>query len=243
MVKKILIFVPGYNISKTIGKAIDNLILLNKDLDFDAIYVDNCSSDASVDIVKRKIIDNKVNYIRILQNKKNLGYGGSQKVAFKYAFKKRYNYLMEYDGDLQYPFETIPIIYDKIKSTNASIVFGSRVTKAEHCREMGFVKRFGNHVLNYLNNWAFNFGVSEIHTGFRIYNLNLIDGVDFRYCHNDYRWSLDSVVEILKINANFSEIPIPGYYHKDKSSPSFTDLIKYNKHMVTRALRYKLLRK
>ncbi len=238
---RMLIFVPGYNVAKTIGLAITNLVKLHETMDFDVIYVDNCSADASVDIVKEIIAKNNLAYVQIQRNEKNLGYGGSQKVAFAYAFAHGYGFLMEYDGDVQYPYEAIPEIHKKIVDSGSSIVFGSRMTDTSHSAEMGIIKRFGNNFLNSINNWAFNFGVSEIHTGFRIYNLALIKNVNFSKSFNDYRWSMDSVVSIYKINRKFSEISIKGYYHADKSSPSFWNLVKYSVHIVRRALEYKVL--
>lgn len=240
MAEKILIFTPGYNVAKNIGKVMEGLFSLKNKIGFDMLYVDNNSSDSSAGIVEE--VSKKHNIrVNVIRNPFNKGYGGSQKVAFRYAFDNGYDYLVEYDGDLQYPFEAIPDLYNKIKETGSSIVFGSRVTSKENIRQMPKWKQFGNQFLNVVNNWSFRFGVSEIHTGFRIYDLRKIKGMRLEACHDDYRWTIDSVVEIMKLDKKFSEIPVKAYYHKDASAPSPKALIKFSTYMFTRAMRYKLL--
>jgi len=238
MTDKILIFTPGHNVSKTIEKVFDNLREIKK-LEFDTIYVDNCSSDNSIEIVKKS----KLRRLKIIKNKINIGYGGSQKVAFDYAFRNKYDILIEYDGDLQYPHKAIYKLYDKLTKSNSSITFGSRVTSKKNIKQMPLWKQLGNKLLNNINNWGFNFKVSEIHTGFRAYNLNLIKGVNLKECHNDYRWTLDSVLEIMKINKNFSEISIDCYYHQNASAPSFKELWRVTSYMVLRAFKYRILKR
>ncbi len=242
MKNKILIFVPGYNVSKTILQVIKNLIKLEKKLNFDVIYVDNKSSDKSAELVKQFIKSRNLSNISIIKNKVNKGYGGSQKVAFRYAFRNKYDHLIEYDGDLQYPYEPLLDLYNKSISKNASIVFGSRVTNKNNLKEMPIWKQLGNKFLNSLNNWSFNFGVSEIHTAFRIYDLNKIKGFNLESCHNDYRWTIDSVVEIIKLNDNLSEIPISCFYHENASAPNLKELLRVTSYMVIRGIRFKLFR-
>jgi glycosyltransferase involved in cell wall biosynthesis len=240
MQDKIIVFVPGYNVSKTIKRAISNLLQLRKKLLFDILYVDNDSSDNSAEIVENFVQENKIKFVTITKNIRNLGYGGSQKVGFYYGFMNNYDYLIEYDSDLQYPYQEIYNLYREIKSGKYSIVFGSRITKAQDMEQMPKWKAFGNRATSALNKWALNLKVSEIHTGFRMYDLKKISNAKLENCHNDYRWTLDIVIEILKVNNNFGEIPVKALYHKEASSPSYIQLFKTITYMVYRALEHKL---
>jgi len=239
---KILVFVPGYNVENTIERVFFGLIKIRSKLNFDILFVDNRSKDNTFEKLKELVENRKQKGVKLIRNPKNLGYGGSQKVAFRHAFRKRYDYLIEYDGDMQYPFLEVLSLYEKIKETGSSIVFGSRVTTKENISQMPFWKAFGNKFFNMVNKWALNIKVSEIHTGFRIYNLKNIKGFHLENCHNDYRWTMDSVIEIIKINNHLSEIPVKALYHKDSSSPSFKQLFKTMSYMFFRALKYKFLR-
>ncbi len=242
MEDRVLVFVPGYNISKTIKSAILNLAALRQQIPFDVLYVDNHSSDGSAEIVEKTVQEEKLSFVTIIRNKENLGYGGSQKVAFNYGFSNRYDYLIEYDGDLQYPHEEIPNLYSKIRSGQYSIVFGSRITDARNLQQMPKWKAAGNRVSSGLFRWALTLKVSEIHTGFRIYDLRKIKDARLDRCHDDYRWTMDSVMEILKVNDSFSEIPVKALYHKDASSPPLTKVFTILSYMCWRALKYKIRR-
>ena len=233
---------PGYNVENTIKRVFFGLIKIRSKLNFDILFVDNRSKDNTFEKLKELVENRKQKGVKLIRNPKNLGYGGSQKVAFRYAFMKRYDYLIEYDGDMQYPFLEVLSLYEKIEETGSSIVFGSRVTTKENIAQIPFWKAFGNKFFNMLNKWALNIKVSEIHTGFRIYNLKEIKGFNLKRCHNDYRWTIDSVIEIIKINNHLSEIPVKALYHKDSSSPSFKQLFKTMYYMFFRTLKYKSLR-
>ena len=240
MKHKILVFMPGYNVSRTIKKAITNLVELRKKLAFDILFVDNHSTDNTTKIVQNIINKKKIKYITIIKNITNLGYGGSQKVAFNYAILNNYDYLIEYDSDLQYPYHEILNLYKKIKSGKYCVVFGSRITKKNNLKQMPKWKAFGNKITNKINNWAFDFKVSEIHTGFRIYDINKIKKINLDKCHNDYRWTLDSVIEIMKINNNFGEIPVKALYHEHAQSPSILRLAQVMGYMMYRAVKIKI---
>ena len=233
---KILIFIPGYNVEPTIGVVLKKLKQVN--LKFDILYIDNNSSDKSLNIVKK----NKLKNLKYIRNKKNIGYGGSHKKAFEYAFKNKYEYLIEYAGDYQYPHNKILELYKKAKESDYAIVFGSRITDKKHYKEMPKWKVFGNKIFNIINNWTCNFNVSEIHTGFRIYNLNLIKDFNYENCHNDYKWTMDSVIEVMKVHPKFGEISIKAFYHKDAQAPNFKQLFKVMSYMLLRGLYYKIVK-
>lgn len=239
--EKILIFVPGYNVEKTLPTVFNKLIQLRKKLSFDILYVDNKSSDESASIAEQ--LAQEYPYFSVIINQENKGYGGSQKVGFDYAFQNGYTHLIEYDGDYQYPAEALLKLIEKHRETNASITFGSRVNSTENLKQMPKWKQFGNKLLNTINNWAFNFGVSEIHTGFRIYNLRKLNGFNYQAAHNDYRWTMDSVIEAMKVNPTFSEISIECFYHEDASAPNFKELWKVTSYMVTRGFQFKIFKK
>ena len=159
---------PGYNVENTIEKVFFGLIKTKKELNFDILFVDNRSKDNTFEKLKELVENRKQKGVKLIRNPKNLGYGGSQKVAFRHAFMKRYDYLIEYDGDMQYPFLEVLSLYEKIKETSSSIVFGSRVTTKENISQMHYWKAFGNKFFNMIKKWALCIRVSEIQKGFRI---------------------------------------------------------------------------
>lgn len=83
MKKKLSIIVPVYNEVNTVEiilKKLINLKLFNN-LKKELIIVDDCSTDGSIDIIKK--YEKKYSYIKAIYKKKNKGKGDSQKLAKK----------------------------------------------------------------------------------------------------------------------------------------------------------------
>jgi|GEM_PF-2751419 len=239
--EKILVFVPGRNVGRTIEDAMEKLSSLRRPtFQFDIVYIDNVSKDGSADKVEVFKQKQKANYITIIRNPKDVGYGGSNKIAFDYAFKNNYTYMIEFAGDLQNPYEKIPELYTAIRKKNTGAVFGSRALEPSNLAVIPWWKVLGMKLTNKINSWAFDLPITEVHTGFRIFDLRKIQGVNFTNTHTDYRWSLDSVVELLKVRCTFAEIPIRSIYHAKATGPSLKELYIVVSYMILRSLKYKI---
>jgi len=125
--KKILIFVPAYNVEKKIYSVISRI----PDSIFDKNYVSILIiNDFSSDNTKLEIknIKKDFNYdIEVFEATKNLGYGGVQKYAFNYAIKNHFDYVIMLHGDGQYSPEKIPDFIEQLHNENLDAVFGSRM--------------------------------------------------------------------------------------------------------------------
>ena len=101
MREKILVFIPGYNCEKQIVRVLkqfDKEVLKYID---EVIFVNNRSTDNT----ERAVLNYKKEHpeipIRIFRNDENYNLGGSHKVAFNYALKYKYDYLIVLHGDDQ----------------------------------------------------------------------------------------------------------------------------------------------
>jgi len=101
-IKSVGIFIINYNGTKLgdlLFKCIDSVLKLEKNnIKVDIWFVDNGSSDGSLEVVQAKYGDN-LKYIRI---QKNLGYGGACNYAFMYTKNRGYlyNYIIFMNSDL-----------------------------------------------------------------------------------------------------------------------------------------------
>jgi len=78
--EKVSVIIPLRNSEKTIGKTINSV--LNQDYrNFEIIIIDDCSSDRSLEMVKK--ISEKQRKIKIIRNKKNLGPAASRNKGIK----------------------------------------------------------------------------------------------------------------------------------------------------------------
>ena len=90
--EKILIFIPSYNVEKKIKKVLKKIPnLIFKKFNIKILIIEDNSKDRTLSIIREMVKKKrkKIN-INLIANKENKGYGGVQKIAFKYAIRKKF---------------------------------------------------------------------------------------------------------------------------------------------------------
>ena len=142
--KNILIFIPAYNVEKKIYSVIERIpikIFENKI----KILIINDNSNDKTEIEINRII-NDFNYdFELIKNSKQLGYGGTQKLAFDYAIDNNFNYLVMVHGDGQYAPEELPKFIKEYEDDSLDAV--QELLEGEHLKA----------VCQYINFWVIFF--------------------------------------------------------------------------------------
>lgn len=125
----ITFLIPVYNEVKTVKRAIEETIELNIDSK-EILIIDNGSTDGTQEIIKEY---ENYNNIRIILQKKNLGFGNSIKEGFSYS-KKEFIYLQF--GDLEYDIKTSYKMLKKIQEENLDAIFGSRLKNIDRLTDL-----------------------------------------------------------------------------------------------------------
>ena len=122
--KKALVIIPTYNEAENIKKVIKASI---RDKTFDVLVVDDSSPDGTSSIVKEVIKSYPKNiFLEVRKNKDGLGRAYVH--GFKWAIKKKYDYIFEMDADFSHnPSELITML-EYLKKGN-DMVIGSRYIK------------------------------------------------------------------------------------------------------------------
>ena len=122
--KKSLVIIPTYNEAENIKKVIEASI---RDKTFDVLVVDDSSPDGTSSIVKEVIKSCPKNiFLEVRKNKDGLGRAYVH--GFKWAIKKKYDYIFEMDADFSHnPSELITML-EYLKKGN-DMVIGSRYVK------------------------------------------------------------------------------------------------------------------
>lgn len=114
---KVSIIVPVYNKEHSISKCIQSL--LNQTInDIECIFVDDCSKDKSVELIK-SITDERV---RLICSSVNQGPMCARAQGYKVA---KGSYIMFCDADDTMPFDAVKKLYERISETNSDIVIGN----------------------------------------------------------------------------------------------------------------------
>ena len=116
--KDTLIIIPAYNEEKNIGQVLQRLEGFDDHADI--LIVDDGSSDRTPEILSKQ----SNSYI---SHPINLGYGAALQTAYKYASRKGYNYVVQFDADGQHHMDDLRRLMYEMRMGMEDVVIGSRV--------------------------------------------------------------------------------------------------------------------
>ena len=214
--KKILIFIPAYNVEKKIDKVIKKIPKeVYKKYNVRILIIEDNSKDNSL-LSIRKIIKkgNNKRKIVLISNKKNQGYGGVQKIAYKYAIKKKYKYVIMLHGDNQYPANKILNLINPLLTDRYDAVFGSRMINSINALKGGmpFYKFIGNIALTFFQNLILSSNLSEFHSGYRSFRTSSLQKINFNKNTNDFHFDTEIIIQFIKKNFKIKEVAMPTHY-------------------------------
>lgn len=189
---KCLVIIPAYNEEENIERVIDHL--RDNYPMYDYVIINDGSSDSTAKICRRKdyeLIDLPV----------NLGLAGAFQTGLKYAYRKGYDYALQFDADGQHRPEFIEAMLDKI-TEGYDIVIGSRfVTK----KKPASLRMLGSHLISFAMRMTTGKKVKDPTSGMRMFNKKMI--AEFALNLN-YGPEPDTISYLLKQGATIAEVQV-----------------------------------
>jgi glycosyltransferase involved in cell wall biosynthesis len=212
--KRVLIFIVAYNAEKTIESVLDRIPAELHRREVEVLIIDDSSKDATFQTgLKRedRVSDFK---ITILRTPENQGYGGNQKLGYRYAIDHGFDLVALVHGDGQYAPEKLPVLLEPFFTEGADAVFGSRMINKQDALKGGMplYKWVGNQVLTAFQNRMLGSHLSEFHSGYRLYSTKALQRVPFERNSNDFHFDTDIIVQFHFAGMTIKEIPIPTFY-------------------------------
>ena len=125
--KRLLIFVVAYNAEKTIESVLDRIPAELRVPNVEVLVIDDFSKDATFQTGLRREVQSGPFKIVMLRNPENQGYGGNQKLGYRYAIDHGFDIVALIHGDGQYAPEKLPELVKPFIHDEADAVFGSRM--------------------------------------------------------------------------------------------------------------------
>jgi glycosyltransferase involved in cell wall biosynthesis len=212
--KRVLIFIVAYNAEKTISSVLSRIPEELRTGDVEVLIIDDSSKDqtfaAGLEHERRG-----VGYrITILRNPENQGYGGNQKLGYRYAIENGFDIVALVHGDGQYAPEKLPELLGPLIRGEADAVFGSRMLKKQDALTGGMplYKWIGNQVLTTYQNLMLGTQLSEFHSGYRLYSVAALRQIPFERNSNDFHFDTDIIIQLHFAGMRIAELPIPTFY-------------------------------
>ncbi|MFN2622827.1 MAG: bifunctional glycosyltransferase/class I SAM-dependent methyltransferase [Chthoniobacterales bacterium] len=212
--KRLLIFIVAYNAQTTIEKVLSRIPRTLRGDNVEVLIIDDSSHDDTFGNGLRYQQRDSAFKITVLRTPENQGYGGNQKLGYRYAIDNGFDIVALIHGDGQYAPEKLPELIGPLINDEADAVFGSRMIDKKAARQGGmpFYKWVGNQILTAFQNRMLRTALSEFHSGYRLYSTAALGQIPFEKNTNDFHFDTEIIVQLVMKKLRIAERPIPTYY-------------------------------
>ena len=189
---KCLVIIPAYNEEENIVRVVENL--KNNYPMYDYVVINDGSSDDTARLCRRKgyeLVDLPV----------NLGLAGAFQTGLKYAWRKGYDYAIQFDADGQHRAEYIAPMLEKIQE-GYDIVIGSRFVTEKKPHSLRMI---GSRLIAVATRLTMGKKVKDPTSGMRMFNKKMI--AEFALNLN-YGPEPDTISYLLKQGATIAEVQV-----------------------------------
>ncbi len=211
---RIGVFIITYNAVNHLVKTISRIPKPVFD-DVEEIFViDDASSDNTYYAALGYKHEHNLEKLTVHRNKNNQGYGGNQKVGYRYAIDRGFDIVALIHGDGQYAPEFLGELLKPLKDGTADMSFGSRMSRGFEALRGGMplYKFVGNRILTGIQNRLTGINISEFHSGYRLYTTHALKNIPFESFTNGFYFDTQIILAIAERGMRICEMPVPTYY-------------------------------
>lgn len=225
IIKSISIIIPLYNESKRTNNLFNKIIkfISQKKINYEIIFVNDGSTDNTLEILRYYIKKIKKNNLKIINYKKNKGKG--------YAIKKgvlasKEKWILTLDADLSVSLNQFLYWNKKYKLKTNKVYFGSRNLKKSKVSTKYFRKLFGT-VLQLILKNILHINLSDTQCGFKLYNKKYAFKIFKKLNIYDFSHDIELIYLLKKYHIDIVELPISWVYKSGSKVNLLCDSYKF----------------
>jgi glycosyltransferase involved in cell wall biosynthesis len=237
--KRLLIFIVAYNAERTIEKVLSRIPRSLHTPNVEVLIIDDSSGDTTFAKGLSYQHANAQFKLTVLRSPENQGYGGNQKLGYRYAIDNNFDFVALIHGDGQYAPERLPELLEPLVRGEADAVLGSRMIDKWAARRGGMplYKWVGNQILTRIQNSMLGTDLSEFHSGYRLYSTKALAQIPFEKNTNDFHFDTEIIIQFLLKKLRMVELPIPTFYGDEIC---YVNGVKYAGNILKTTLRSRL---
>ncbi|MDQ1365748.1 MAG: hypothetical protein QOE57_1790 [Acidimicrobiaceae bacterium] len=191
------VIVPVYNERNTVGEIIRRMRLVDLPIDREIIVVDDGSSDGT-DKILAALQDST---IRVVSHETNRGKGAAVRTGVSLA---RGDVVLIQDADLEYDPQQWPRLLAPLLEGRAKVVYGSRYLGEREATTL--LRWAGDRSLSVLTALLFNATLSDIETGYKLVDRQVLDSLDLTSDRFDFEPEITA--KLLRRHYRIYEVPV-----------------------------------
>ncbi len=197
-IKKAVVIIPCLNEEKTVGKVINKLRIVSKNLKikFIIIAIDDASGDNTINVLNKKA-DNVISF------KKRKRLVEVIKKGLKEAIKHKPDVIVHIDADNQYDALELPKLFSVIENDEADFVMGDRdVLSLDH---MPIIKKIGNLFFTFLVSIVTKKKLRDAQTGFRVMKYEVASKMNLI---SYYTYTQEEIIRVKQMRYRIKEVKV-----------------------------------
>lgn len=229
--KRIIVVLPAYNAEKTLRKTISEL---DSQVVDDILLVDDCSSDATVELAKQL-------GLKVFLHDRNYGYGRNQKTCYSEALRFGADVIVMLHPDYQYSPKLVPAMAAMIVSEEYELVLGSRILGGKaRSGGMPLYKYVFNRFLTLVENFIIGSKLSEFHSGYRAFSKKCLETLPLHENSDDFVFDNEMIAQAIFFDFSVGEISCPTRYFPEASSINFKRSVVYGLGVLWTAIKFRI---
>lgn len=207
--KKILLFIPMYNCEKQIVRVLGQLTPKICQYLSEVIVVNNRSTDNGEYAVQEYLSSHRLPIkISLFRNDENYGLGGSHKVAFSYAIKNGFDYIIVLHGDDQGQIsDFIPLLkngdYQKY-----DCCLGARFARESKLIGYSKFRTFGNKIFNIIFSLSVGIKICDLGAGINLYSTKILSSEYYKRFPDNLTFNCYMLFALATYKQSYKFIPI-----------------------------------